>query len=148
MFFLAKNLLPNFKYQLINNYPPLAKNRLQKDTESLLPLLWHEFDNGLWTFLQSKVSCCLHMYFLWKHHLFCQNDQDSDSDWFIYCIDKCHCWHCFSVNNILTVSHVFEMTINFYYPTLELFCFSFTQPFTYLKFCLPNLFSLRCHPPP
>jgi hypothetical protein len=32
------------------------------------------------------------------------------------------------------------MTIHFYYPTLELFGFSFTQPFTHSKFCLPNPF--------
>jgi hypothetical protein len=37
------------------------------------------------------------------------------------------------------------MTIIFYYPTLELFCFSFTQPFTHSKFCLPNPSSV---PPP
>jgi hypothetical protein len=34
------------------------------------------------------------------------------------------------------VSHALEMTINFYYPTLELFSFSFTQNFVY-----PTLFS-------
>jgi hypothetical protein len=45
------------------------------------------------------------------------------------------CWHCFLDFNIW-VSHVFEMTIKFYYPTLELFCFSFTQPFTHSKFWL------------
>jgi hypothetical protein len=31
----------------------------------------------------SKVSCCLHMYFLWRHHLppdKSENDQGSDSD--------------------------------------------------------------------
>jgi hypothetical protein len=47
-------------------------------------------DNGLWKFLQSKVSYCLHMYFLWRHHLSpnkSENGQDSDSDWFTYCID-------------------------------------------------------------
>ena len=33
------------------------------------------------------------------------------------------------------------MTINFYYPTLELFCFSFTQPFTHSQnFVYPTLF--------
>jgi hypothetical protein len=34
-------------------------------------------------FLQSKVSCCLHMHFLWRHHLppdKSENGQDSDSD--------------------------------------------------------------------
>jgi hypothetical protein len=38
------------------------------------------------------------------------------------------------------VSHALEMTIILYYPTLELFCFSFTQPFTHSKFCLSNPF--------
>ena len=47
------------------------------------------------------------------------------------------CWHCFLVFNIW-VSHALEMTIHFYYPTLELFCFSFIQPFTHSKVCLPN----------
>jgi hypothetical protein len=55
------------------------------------------------------------------------------------------CLHCFSVSNIW-VSHALEMTIFLYYPTHGLFFFSFTQPFTYSKFCLPAfLFSL---PPP
>ena len=39
----------------------------------------------------------------------------------------------------LQVNHVLEMII-FFYPTLELFYFSFTQPFTHTKFCLPNPF--------
>jgi hypothetical protein len=63
-----------------------------------------------------------------------ENDQDSDSDWFTYCIEI---W-------ILTfniwVSHALEMTIHFYNPTLELFCFSFTQPSSHSKFCLHNPF--------
>ena len=49
------------------------------------------------------------------------------------------------VSNI-SVSDALEMTIHFYYPTLELFCFSFTQPFTYSKFSLLNPFSSV--PPP
>ena len=47
--------------------------------------------------------------------------------------------HCFLVFNIWA-SHALEMTIHFHYPTLELFCFSFTQPFTHSKFCSPNPF--------
>jgi hypothetical protein len=42
----------------------------------------------LWA--RSKVSCCLHMYFLQRHQLppdKSENNQDSDSDWFIYYID-------------------------------------------------------------
>ena len=39
------------------------------------------------------------------------------------------------------MSHVLEMTIHFYYPTLELFSFS-------LKISFTQPFSLRCPPPP
>jgi hypothetical protein len=39
------------------------------------------------------------------------------------------------------VSHALEMTIHFYYPTLELFCFSFTQPFITQNVVYPTLFS-------
>jgi hypothetical protein len=39
------------------------------------------------------LSCnCTCMYFLWRQHLSpdkSENDQDSDADWFIYCIDIC-----------------------------------------------------------
>jgi hypothetical protein len=49
------------------------------------------------------------------------------------------------VSNI-SVSHALEMTIIFYYPTLELFCFLFTQPFTYSKFSLPNPFLFGANP--
>ena len=38
------------------------------------------------------------------------------------------------------------MTIHFYYPTFELFCFSFTR--LSLKILFTQPFSLRCHPPP
>jgi hypothetical protein len=59
-----------------------------------------------------------------------------------YChIDDC----CFSVSNI-SVSHALEMTINFYHQTLELFSFSFTQPFTHSKFCLLNPFLFGATP--
>jgi hypothetical protein len=60
-----------------------------------------------------------------------------------YChIDDC----CFSVSNI-SASHALEMTIHFYHPTHELFSFSFTQPFTYSKFCSPNPFLFGATPP-
>jgi hypothetical protein len=79
-----------FYLVLKNKYPPLALHKRYKMIlfschTCPLPLLWHEFDNCLCNFLQSKVSCCLHMYFLWRHHLppdKSANDQDSDSDWF------------------------------------------------------------------
>jgi hypothetical protein len=61
------------------------------------------------------------------------------------------CWHCFLVFNIwndnkLIKSHALEMTINFYYSTLELSWFSFTQHFTHSKFCLPNPFLFGATP--
>jgi hypothetical protein len=60
----------------------------------------------------------------------------------LYVVLTHDCWHCFLVFNFW-VSHALEMTINFYYPILGLFCFSCTQPFTHSKFWP---FSLRCHP--
>jgi hypothetical protein len=154
MFFVAKILLtqplkrqkfwlPNLKYQLKNNYPPLAKNVTKRYHSVVTHVLYHFCDMSLIT--ACELFCSL------KFHVVCTctffgNTICLLSKWFIYCIDKCHCRHCFSVNNILTVSHVFEMTIHFYYPTLELFCFSLTQPFTYSKFCLPNLFLFGATP--
>jgi hypothetical protein len=44
------------------------------------------------------------------------------------------------------MSDALEMTTIFYYPTLELFGFSFTQPFTHLKFCLLNHFLFGATP--
>jgi hypothetical protein len=49
---------------------------------------WSFFYGG-GNFLQSKVSCCLHMYFLWRHHLppgKSENCQDM-IDLAMYCID-------------------------------------------------------------
>jgi hypothetical protein len=58
------------------------------------------------------------------------------------------CWHCFLVFDIWA-SQSSEMTINFYNPTLELFCFSFTKLLLIQNFVYPTLFSsvplaLRC----
>jgi hypothetical protein len=103
MFFLVKRVLiqplksqnlTNLKCQL-KKYIPTPGQKLYKRIlfschTCPLPLLSHEFDNCLCNFLQSKVSCCLHMYFLWRHHLppdKSENDRDSDSDRFTYCID-------------------------------------------------------------
>jgi hypothetical protein len=145
---------PNHKYQLKNKYPPLAKNRYKRIPFSChicsLPLLWYKFDNCLCNFLQSKVSCCLHMYFLWRHHLppdKSENDQDSDSDWFTYCIDIWLMTLLFSLQ-YLSESY-FGNDNKIYYPTLELFCFSFTQPFTLTltqNFVYPTLFSSALPP--
>ena len=82
MFFVAKFLLtqplksqklPNLKYQLKNKYPPLAKNFTKGYHSVVTHVLYHFCDMSLITacgnFLQSKVSCCLHMYFLWRQHI-------------------------------------------------------------------------------
>jgi hypothetical protein len=113
--------------------------KLQKDVRQVVThVLYHFCDTslimfGLWnllTFLQSKVSCCLRIYFLWRHHLVPTNRKMIE----IATLTDSHivltydCWHCFLVFNIW-MSHALEMTINFYYPTFELFRFSFTQPF-------------------
>jgi hypothetical protein len=166
MFFVPKILLtqhlkdkiwlPNLKHQLKNKYPPLAKNFTKGCHSVVTHVLYHFCDTslitfGLWnlrTFLQSKASCCLHIYFLWRHDLSpnkSENHQDSDFDWFTYCIDIWLLTLKFSVFNIW-VSHALEMTIHFYYPTFELFCFSFTR--LSLKILFTQPFSLRCHPPP
>jgi hypothetical protein len=76
--------------------------------------------NGKYRKFSMVSLCCVHMYFLRRHHLppdKSENNQDStssDSDWFTYSIDK---WllKLFSVFNIW-VSHALEMTIIFYYP--------------------------------
>ena len=77
-----------------------------------LPLLWHEFDNCLCNFLQSKVSCCRHMYFLWRHHLppdKSENDQDK-SLLLCFSFTQLYCF-VFHLPNLL-------LTQNFVYPTL------------------------------
>jgi hypothetical protein len=164
MFFLVKILpepntkkwkktLPNLKYQLKNKRPPLAKKLYKMIPFSChtcpLPLLWHEFDNCLCNFLQCKVSCCLHMYFLWRHHLppdKSENDQDSDSDWFTYCK---YMWlltllfslqylseSCFGNDNKCLIPNPW-VVLFFIYPTFYSLKILFTQPF-----------SLRCYPRP
>ena len=152
--FFAKSLLiqsSNLKYQLKNKYPHLTKNFTKRYHSVLTHIphiyIWHEFDNCLCNFLQCKVSCCPHMYFRWRHYLLPdKSENDPDSDWFTYCIDIDR-WYCFLVFNIW-VNDALEMTINLYHPTLELFCFSFTQPFTHSTFVYPTLFSSAPPPPP
>jgi hypothetical protein len=147
----VENILPNLNYQLKNKCPPLAKNCTKGYHSVVTHVLYQFCDMSLIT--ACAIFCSLTFHVVCTCTFFgdtiClltnpENYQDSDSDWFTYCIDIYDCWHCFLVFNIW-VSHALEMTINFYYPTLELFCFSFTQPFTYWKFCLPNPFgfSLR-----
>jgi hypothetical protein len=121
-----------------NNYPPLAKNVTKRYHSVVTHVLYHFCDMSLITAceifcsLKFHVVCTLCTFFgnticfvkLIKIVILIDSHNVLTND----------CWHCFSVNNI-SVSHVLEMTIDFYYPTLELFCFSFTQPFTYSKFC-------------
>ena len=75
---------------------PLILARSCQDITNILPRLFNlakilpRLSEILAKIFQSEVSCCLHMYFLWRHHLppdKLENDQDSDSDWFTYCID-------------------------------------------------------------
>jgi hypothetical protein len=100
-----------------------------------LPLLWHEFDNCLCNFLQSKVSYCLHMHVVSLETPFCpdksENGQDSDSDW-SHIVVIYDCWHCFLVFDIW-VSHALEMTIHFYLP----------NPSVVLFFIYPTFYSLK-----
>jgi hypothetical protein len=87
----------------------------------------------LCNFLQSKVSCCLHMYFRKMIKIVTLID--------LHIVLTYDCWHCFLVFNIW-VSHALEMTIIswvvlfFIYPTFYSRKTLFTQPF-----------SLRCHTP-
>jgi hypothetical protein len=151
--------LPNFKYQLKNKYPPLTKNVTKGYQSVVTHVLYHFCDMRLITACESFCSL--------KFHIVCtctffvdticlptnrkmvkivtlitvyRNALIDSHIAFTY-----DCWHCFSVSNI-SVSCAFEMTIFFYYPTPELFCFSFTQPFTHSKFCLPNLFLFGATP--
>jgi hypothetical protein len=151
----SKIWLPNLKYQLKTITTPdqklYKKIPFSCHTDTCpIPLLWHEFDNGLWNFLQSKVSCCLHMYFLWRRHLSpnkSENDRDSDSDWFTYCIDI---WlltllfslqyfgeSCFRNDNKFLLPNPWVVKLFFIYPTFYSLKILFTQPF-----------SLPCQPPP
>ena len=64
-------------------------------------------------FLQFKVSCCLHMYFLWRHHLppdKSENDQDNKSLLLCFSFTQLYCF-VFHLPNLL-------LTQNFVYPTL------------------------------
>jgi hypothetical protein len=112
-------------------------------------LLWHKFDNCLCNFLQSKVSCCLHMYFLWRHHLpsdKSESDQDSDSDWFTYCIDIWLPTLLFSLQYLSEPCSGNDNKFLLPNPWVVLF---FIHPTLYsLKILFTQLFSLQCHSPP
>jgi hypothetical protein len=144
---LSRLLYTTQTFQAATNgkYPSLPKN-LTQGYHSIVtsPLLWHKFDNCLCNFLQSKVSYCLHVYFLWRHHLSLdksENDQDSDSDWFTYCVDI---WLLTSLLSLQYLSescfgndNKFGFHLHVQYPT-----------FYSLKILFIQLFSLRCHPLP
>jgi hypothetical protein len=57
----------------------------------------------------------------------------------LYIVSTYDCWYCFLVFNIW-VSHALEMT-NYYYPTLELFCFRLPNLLLTQNFVYPTLFS-------
>ena len=118
-----------------------------------LPLLWHEFHWQLYlcNFLQSKVSRCLHMYFLWRHHLppdKSENDQDSDSDWFTYCIDI----------RLLTLALLYSLQYfseswfgndnNFITQPMSCFVFIYQTFYSWSLILFTQPLSLWCQPPP
>jgi hypothetical protein len=148
----SKIWLPNLKYQLKNKYPPLAKN-FTKGNHSVvthacpLPLLWHEFDNGLWKFCSLKFHVVCTCTFFGNNICLPTNRKMVKIVTLIdsHIVLTYDCWHCFLVSNI-SVSHALEMTISFYYPTLELFCFSFTHLLLTQNFVNQTLFSSV--PPP
>jgi hypothetical protein len=149
-----KFILSNLKYQLKNKYPPVTKNFTKGYHSGVTHILYHFCDMSLTT--ACAIFCSL------KFHVVCTCTFFGDTICLltnrkmikiVTLIDlnivlTYDCWvltYCFLVFNIW-VSHAFEMTINFYYPTLELFCFSFTHPFTHSKFCLRNPFLFSATP--
>jgi hypothetical protein len=106
-----------------------------------LPFLWHKFDNCLCNFLQSI-----------KFHVVCTCTFFGDTICLltnrkmikmVTLIDLHDC--CILIFNIW-VSRALEMTINFYYPTLELFVFHLPNLLLTYNFVYPTLFSSV--PPP
>jgi hypothetical protein len=97
--------------------------------------------------IQSKVSCCLHMYFLCRHHLpsdKSENDQDSDSDWFTYCIY--YIWLLTLLFNLRYFSEsCFRNDNNFLLPNPWVVLFFIHSTFYLLKILFTQPFSLRCH---
>ena len=127
----SKYFLPTSYINWKINTRPWPKT-LQKDTIQLSHVLYHFCDTArvCWLLVQFsanwQVSRCLHME-TDKFHVVC-TCTFYQADWLLTLL--------FSL---------FEWAMLSYYPTIELFCFSFTQRFTYSKFCLPNPFSFRCH---
>jgi hypothetical protein len=133
----------NWKYK----YPPLAKNLAHVQ---LSHVLYHftEFDNCLCNFLQSKVSCCLHMYFLWRNHLppdKSESDQDYDSDWCTYCIDIWLSTLLFSLQHLSEPCSGNDNTFLLPNPWVVLF-FIYPTFYSLKNFVYPTIFSSV--PPP
>jgi hypothetical protein len=145
--------LTNLKYQLKNIYPPLAKNFTKGYHAVVTYFLCHFCD------MSSKTACAI--FCSLKFHVVCTCTFFGDTICLLtnrkmikivtlidsHIVLTYDCWHCLHLVFNIWVSHALEMTIHFYYPTLELFCFSFTQPFTHSKFCLPNPFLLGATAP-
>jgi hypothetical protein len=163
MFFLVKRVLiqplksqnlTNLKCQFKKNiYPPLAKTFTKGYYSVVTHVLYHFCHTSL-------ITACAIFYSL-KFHVVCTCTFFGDTICLLtnqkmieivtlidsHIVLTYDCWNCFLVFNIWA-SHALEMTIIFHYPTLELFCFSFTQPFTHSKFCLPNPFLFGATSPP
>jgi hypothetical protein len=116
-----------------------------------LPLLRHEFDNCLCNFVQSKVSCCLHMYFLWSHHL------PPDKNWrmikIVTLIDLHIVLICIWLLILpFTLQYLSESCFGndnkFLLPNPWVVLFFICPTFCSLKILFTQPFSLRCHPPP
>jgi hypothetical protein len=141
--------LANLKYQLKNKYPPLAKNVTKgyhfRCHTCPLPLLWHEFDNCLCNFLQSKVLG------LSNRNVLSFPEHGSFNYWRLKS----------NVNSHMSIQYVKQSeSLSYHFPicqdtnsvskestcadNIEFLYFPFTQLFTHsILFTQP--FSLRCH---
>jgi hypothetical protein len=137
--------LPNLEYQIKNKYPPLAKNFTNWRYHSVVThVLYHFCDMSLITAcaIFSSVKFYLVSTCTFFGDTICLHTNPKLTKIVAIILHLLTCihawrWHCFLVFNIW-VSHALEMTISFYYPTLELLFFSFNKAFTHSKFCLPN----------
>jgi hypothetical protein len=141
--------LPNLKYQFKKKYPPLAKNFTKEYRSVVTHVVYHFCDTSLIT--ACAIFCSLRFHVVFTCTFFGDTVcllTNRKMVKIVTLIDlhivlTYDCWHWFSVFNIW-VSHASETTI--FYPTLEFF-FSFIQPFTRSKFCLPNPSLFGATPP-
>jgi hypothetical protein len=126
-----------------------------------LPLLWHEFDNSLWYFLQSNVSFCLHMYFLWRHPLPPNkwgNYQDIVTLIDSHIVLTYDCWH-MTVDILPYLTYWWLLHLSLQYFSESCFgndnkflspnpwvVFFFISSTFYSKFCSPNPFLFGATP--